>query len=54
MTAIEVKEKQTGIIKLAVYAPNKKGNKQYCIDGKFYNDKDFDKLFKIEKDEPIN
>ncbi len=47
MNVTQVKVKATNEIKIAVYAPNKKGNKQYNIDGKFYTDKNFDKLFII-------
>ncbi len=45
--ATTIQVKLTGEIKTAIYAPNKKGNKQYNVDGKFYADKLFDKLFKI-------
>lgn len=44
---IKVKDRKTGEIKTAVYAPNRKGNKQYNVDGKFYPDHLFDKLFEI-------
>lgn len=51
MTATKIQVRETKEIKLAIYAPNKKGNKQYNVDGKFYTDKDFDKNFKIIQDE---
>jgi hypothetical protein len=40
--------KATGEQKTAVYMANRQGNKQYNIDGKFYTDKAFSKLFKIK------
>lgn len=47
MITIKVKVIATNEIKIAVYAPNKKGNMQYNVEGKFYTDKQFDKLFII-------
>ena len=47
MTTIIVIEIETGKEKLVVYAPNKKGNKQFNVDGKFYTDSEFDKKFII-------
>lgn len=47
MKAIEIEVKKTGEKKLAIYAPNNKGNKQLNVDGKFYTDKDFDKKYKV-------
>ncbi len=44
MIVIEI---ETGKEKIAVYAPNKKGNKQFNVDGKFYTDINFDKKFII-------
>lgn len=45
--ATQIKDRKTGEIKTAIYTPNKKGNKQYNVDGKFYNDKKFDNQFQI-------
>lgn len=47
MKAVEVIEIATGEKKLAIYAPNKKGNKQFNVEGKFYLDSIFDDVFKI-------
>jgi hypothetical protein len=39
--------KATGERKTAVYMANRRGNKQYNVDGKFYNDKAFSRLFEV-------
>ncbi|MES2382438.1 MAG: hypothetical protein V4538_15430 [Bacteroidota bacterium] len=43
---VKIEVKKTGEIKTAVYAYYR-GNMRYNVDGIFYNDKNFDKLFKI-------
>lgn len=43
---MKVIEIQTGLHKTAIYGINSKGNKRFNVDGKFYSDKQFDKLFK--------
>lgn len=53
MTTRIVIETATGKEKIAVYAPNKKGNKQFNVDGKFYTDNEFDKKF-ITPIEPVD
>jgi len=45
--ATKIKVKATGQIITAIYAPNRKGNLQYNVNGKFYNDKQFNRLFKV-------
>ena len=47
MKSLIVVKVETGEEKIAVYAPNKKGNKQFNVDGKFYTDQEFDKNFII-------
>jgi hypothetical protein len=44
---IKIKERTTGEIKTAVYAPNKKGNLRYHVDGLPIPDRKFDKLYII-------
>ena len=46
---VEIIEKSTNIEKVAVYAPNSRGNMRYNVDGTFYTDKQFDRLFEIKK-----
>jgi len=43
----KVEVKKTGEIKTAVYAANLRGNMQFWVDGKFYNDVLFNRYFKI-------
>lgn len=45
VTKIEVKA--TGEVITAIYYRNRKGNMQFNVNGKFYNDKQFSKLFKV-------
>jgi len=47
--ATTIQVKATGEIKTAIYDRNRKGNMQFNVDGKFYNDKQFSKLFKVVK-----
>lgn len=49
-----VKNKVTGEVKYAVYAANRLGNLRMAIDGKFYTDKEFEKLFKKINNESFN
>lgn len=42
---MKIKVKSTGEIKYAVYAATPTGNKRFNVDGKFYTDKQFNKLF---------
>ena len=48
-SCVKIEVKATGEIKTAVYAHNRLGNKLMNVDGKFYTDKQFTKLFKIIK-----
>ena len=43
--------KATGEIKVAIYATTSAGHKRMNVDGKFYTDKQFDKLFEIIKED---
>ncbi len=45
--SVSIVVRATGQMNRAYYMANRKGNKQYNVDGKFYNDKQFNKLFKI-------
>jgi len=54
MTTRIVIEIETGKEKIAVYAPNRIGNKQFNVDGKFYRDIEFDKKFIIPITESDN
>lgn len=47
LNTIKVVEVSTGIEKVAVYAPDRRGNMVYHIDGKPVPDKVFDKKYKI-------
>lgn len=47
MNTLDVIELSTGIKKIAVYAPNRNGNKRFNVEGKFYIDAIFDSLFKL-------
>jgi hypothetical protein len=47
MRATKVQDRKTNEIFFAEYGPNKRGNLQYWVCGKFYSDKLFDKKFKI-------
>ncbi len=49
LSGMKVIERTSGEKKIALYETNRLGNKQFNVDGKFYSDKQFDKLFgKIE------
>lgn len=43
----QVKCKTTGKIITAIYTTTPGGNKRYNVNGKFYTDRQFDKLFTI-------
>jgi len=45
--ATKIEVKATGEVITAIYDRNRKGNMQFNVNGKFYNDKKFSKLFKI-------
>lgn len=45
--ATKILVKSTNEVKTAIYMPNRKGNKQFNVDGKFYNDKEFSKIFTV-------
>lgn len=49
MNTVEVKNKVTGEIKIAVYASTPTGKMRYHIDGNPLSDKRFDSEFKIIK-----
>lgn len=44
---MKIQVKATGEIKLGLYETKPNGDKRMWVDGKFYTDKQFDKLFKI-------
>lgn len=47
MKTTKVIDKKTGVIYVAIYCQNNKGNLRYWIEGKFYSDRNFDKKFTI-------
>jgi hypothetical protein len=51
MKSVFVIEKTTGKQFVAVYALNSGGNLRFNVNGKFYTDKQFNKLFKIVTNE---
>jgi len=54
MKTINVQNKITGQIHVAVYTFTPSGNLRYNVDGKFYTDKKFDQTFKILSNEINN
>ena len=44
---MKIQVKLTGEIKTAIYAAKPNGDKRMWVDGKFYSDKQFSKLFKV-------
>lgn len=44
---MKIQVKLTNETKTAIYGTTPSGNKRMWVDGKFYSDKQFDKLFKI-------
>lgn len=49
MKTLYVINKTTGERTTAQYAPNSRGNLRMWVNGKFYSDKQFNKLFNIVK-----
>ena len=51
MKIVKAKEISTGKIVSVQYGANRLGNKRMWVEGKFYSDKLFGKLFKLITDE---